>query len=36
MVLDLDKEIKVETDVSEYTTERVLSMRYKDDKYETH
>ena len=32
MVLDLDKEIKVETDASEYTTKRVLSMRYKNDK----
>jgi len=28
---DLDKEIRVEADVSEYTTEGVLLMRYEDE-----
>ena len=30
---DLDKEIRVEADISEYATEGVLSMRYKDNKW---
>jgi len=30
---DLDKEMRVEADVSEYATGGVLSMRYKDDKW---
>jgi len=30
---DLDKEMKIEADVSEYTTERVLSMKCKDKKW---
>jgi len=29
---DLDQEIRVEADVSEYTMEGVLSMRYEDNK----
>jgi len=32
VVPDLDKEIRVEADVSEYATEGVLSMRYEDNK----
>jgi len=30
---DLDKEMRVEVDTLEYTTEGVLSMRCKDDKW---
>jgi len=30
---DLDKEIQVEVDISDYTTERVLSTKYKDGKW---
>ena len=33
VVLDLDKEIRVEVDASEYTTGGVLSMRCEDDKW---
>jgi len=32
VVFNLNKEIRVEADTSEYTTGDVLSMRYKDDK----
>ena len=32
VVPDLDKEMRVEADASEYATEEVLSMRCKDDK----
>jgi len=32
MVPDLDKEIRVKTNASEYITEGILSIRYKDDK----
>jgi len=31
-VPDLEKEIRVETDTSEYTTGDVLSIKYKDNK----
>ena len=30
---DLDKEIRVETDVSDFVTERVLSMKCEDEKW---
>ena len=30
---DLDKEMMVEVDISEYEIERVLSMKYKDEKW---
>ena len=32
-ILDLDKEIQVEVDMSDYTTEKVLSTKYKDGKW---
>jgi len=32
VALDLDKEMRVEADISEYATEGVLSMKYKDEK----
>jgi len=32
-ILDLDKEIRVETDVSDYTTGRVLSVKCEDEKW---
>jgi len=32
VALDLDKEMRVEADVSEYATGGVLSMKYKDEK----
>jgi len=32
VALDLDKEMRVEADVSEYTTGGVLSMKYEDKK----
>jgi len=32
VVPDLDKEMKVEADMSEYTTGGVLSMKYEDKK----
>jgi len=32
VVPDLDKEIRVEADASEYTTGEVLSMKYKNEK----
>jgi len=32
-ILDLDKEIQVEVDVSDYATERVLSTRYEDGRW---
>jgi len=31
-VLDLDKKIRIEVDASDYTTEGVLFMKYKDEK----
>jgi len=33
VVPDLDKEMKVEADMSEYTTGGVLSMKYEDKKW---
>jgi len=33
VALDLDKEMRVEADISEYTIGEVLSIRYKDDKW---
>jgi len=31
-ILDLDKEIRVEADTSDYVTERILSTKYEDGK----
>jgi len=33
VALDLDKEMRVEVDMSEYATGGVLSMKYKDEKW---
>jgi len=33
VVLDLDKEMRVEADASEYATEEVLFMKYEDKKW---
>ena len=32
LILDLDKEIRVEMDVSDFATREVLLMKYKDEK----
>ena len=32
VVLDLDKKMRIEVDISDYVIERVLSMKYEDRK----